>query len=321
MTATPNACPQCGSARQGTLRYCSNCGFDYWKAAEQSSDPTQPVPVQATGPTSTESDAVNGKPSRRGLWIALGIAALVIVLIIGALSGNDDEPAAGDGGASPSATSPATPSPTGEPTASVAATTPTIAPTPTPSPAPTPTPEPAFATIELSGSGNAVPRFEIPADAAAIADITHAGSANFALWTIDQGGSQTDLMVNVIGNYAGTALFDETAGSHSVAFEVEASGSWTIAVKPVAEAFRWDGVAMLTGSGDDVAILDPPSAGLMTVTATHSGDGNFAIWAYAESTDLLVNEIGTFSGEVLLPDGTFLFEIQANGPWTISPPQ
>jgi hypothetical protein len=55
---------------------------------------------------------------------------------------------------------------------------------------------------------------------------------------------------------------------------------------------------------------------------SHQGSGNFAIWAYSEDgTDLLVNEIGTYTGESLLADGTFVLEITADGSWTITPPQ
>lgn len=44
--------------------------------------------------------------------------------------------------------------------------------------------------------------------------------------------------------------------------------------------------------------------------------------AYASGgTDLLVNEIGNYSGETLLPDGTLVLEITADGAWTMSAPQ
>ncbi|MBA2311661.1 MAG: hypothetical protein H0V97_02550, partial [Actinobacteria bacterium] len=172
-----------------------------------------------------------------------------------------------------------------------------------------------------TGTGNSVPRYDIPEDAAAIAEISHSGGANFAVWAVDGAGQQTDLLVNTIGNYTGTVLFDESASSHTDAFDVEADGTWTITIKPVTEAFEWDGSEVLTGSGDDVAVLDPAPSGLKSTTLTHSGSGNFAIWAYGPSTDLLVNEIGNFSGEVLLAEGTFLFEITADGPWTIGPPE
>jgi hypothetical protein len=167
-----------------------------------------------------------------------------------------------------------------------------------------------------------VPRFDIPEGSAAIAEITHSGGSNFAVWTVDASGAQTDLLVNTIGSYSGTVLFDERDGSHSDAFDVEADGAWTITIRAVTEAFRWNGGEVLTGTGDDVVILDPPSSGLRSTTLTHSGEGNFAVWAFSSSgVDLAVNEIGQFSGEVLLADGTFLMEITATGPWTASPPQ
>ncbi len=39
----------------------------------------------------------------------------------------------------------------------------------------------------------------------------------------------------------------------------------------------------------------------------------------ADGADLLVNEIGNYSGPVPLPDGTLLLTVQADGRWTITP--
>lgn len=310
MTVQSNACPQCGAARQGDLRFCANCGFDYWKAAQQTS-----TPAAMTGGTGAQpANDVKVEPekkNRRVGCIAIAVIAVVILAIIGSLGEDPDGEATGDATDTPDPQSASSSS--AEPAAS--------APTVPPSPIASLEAEPAFAAIELSGTGNSVPRFEIPEDAAAIAEIAHTGAANFAVWALGEGGDQTDLLVNTIGNYTGTLLFDESAGSHTVAFDVEADGIWTITIKPVTEAFRWDGTETLAGTGDDIAILDPPSSGLKSVTLTHGGDGNFAVFGYGPTTDLMVNEIGAFSGEVLLADGTFLFEINANGPWTISPPQ
>jgi hypothetical protein len=318
VTAQSGGCPQCGSPRQGELRFCANCGFDYWKAAEQNPLSTTTAGSALTTPTSDGVKDASDKKNRRIGCIALGVIAVIIFAIIGSLMGDPDDEAA--------ETTPTPESPSSAPQSSAAdvsgSAAPTVAePTVPPSPVASLEPEPALAAIDLSGTGNAVPRFEIPADSAAVADIAHTGASNFAVWAVNEGGEQTDLLVNVIGNYAGTVLFDESAGSHTVAFDVEAGGAWTITIKPVTEAFRWDGTETLTGTGDHVAILDPASSGLKSMTLTHAGDGNFAVWAYGPATDLLVNEIGSYSGEVLLPDGTFLFEITANGAWTLSPPQ
>jgi len=226
------------------------------------------------------------------------------------------------------ATEAATPEPTEKPTptASVEPTpiptatpVPTPIPTATPVPTPIPTPTPAFADIELSGVGDSVPRFELPADTPAIAEVTHTGGSNFAIFTIAEDGSQSDLLVNTIGAYDGTVLFDES-GQHSVAFEITAGGAWTITIKPLTAAFLWDASEEVSGTGDDVVRIDPPIAGLVSADVTHSGASNFAIFGYSSGfPDLLVNEIGNYAGEVLIGSGTFFLEITADGAWTISP--
>jgi hypothetical protein len=188
------------------------------------------------------------------------------------------------------------------------------------------TPEPtvadAFATISLKGSGNKVPKFTIPDDQAAIATITYSGSGNFAVWSIAADGSENDLLVNVIGRYKGTVLFDAESGVHSVAMRVEASGSWTIVIKPVTKARIWAAGTTATGSGDDVIQLASPPFGLVTSVIKYKGSGNFAVWSYSTSGDreLLVNEIGNYSGEVQIPSGTYLVAIEADGPWSITSP-
>ncbi len=57
-----------------------------------------------------------------------------------------------------------------------------------------------------------------------------------------------------------------------------------------------------------------------TVKITHRGSSNFIVKAYtADSGELLVNEIGNYSGEQIMPAGTVLVEILADGAWTITP--
>ncbi len=267
-------------------------------------------------PSQTPATTEDDDGSRRVWWIVLGVIAIVVILGV-VLFGNDPD-ATGDATATPGP-SESQPSETvaAQPSEPPASTAPTVP----PSAIASLEPSPAFEPIQLSGTGNAVPRFEIPADSAAIATIAHTGASNFSVTSLGESGEELDLLVNVIGNYAGTVLFDEATGSHSVAFDVTADGPWTIEIRPVTDAFEWDGAEPLAGSGDDVAILDPASEGLKSTTITHEGDGNFAVWAFGPEPDLLVNEIGAFSGEVRVPAGTFLFEITANGAWTISPPQ
>jgi hypothetical protein len=105
-----------------------------------------------------------------------------------------------------------------------------------------------------------------------------------------------------------------------VGHKVESNGSWTIVIKPIGLARVWNPTKALSGKGDDVARLVPPSSGLAPVTITHRGSSNFAVTAYtADGGDLLVNEIGNYSGEVPMPDGTLLLSVEADGAWTVTP--
>ena len=52
------------------------------------------------------------------------------------------------------------------------------------------------------------------------------------------------------------------------------------------------------------------------LSATHNGSSNFAILGWGDRRDLLVNEIGTYSGTVRLGNPLAL-EIKADGEWTL----
>jgi hypothetical protein len=185
-------------------------------------------------------------------------------------------------------------------------------------------PEPAtaaFKDIALKGKGHKVAKFTIPEDAAAIAVLTHKGKSNFIVHSVGADGEMLDGLVNEIGNYSGTVLFDTEADEHAVAFEIDADGAWTITVKPVTSATVWDPTSTLKGKGDAVYEVSPASSGLVTLDLTFKGEANFIIHAYTlDGSEGLANEIGPFSGQVLLPDGTFLLEVVANGgTWSATP--
>ena len=155
---------------------------------------------------------------------------------------------------------------------------------------------------------------------AAIANITGSGKRNFAVETLDASGDLNQLLVNEIGAYKGTRLFDATLDQHSVAMKVTSSGSWSIVIAPVSSAGKWNGSSTLKGKGDDVTIVQPAISGLAAAKTTHTGKHNFAVTAYtADDYDLLINEIGKYSGEVQLPDGTVLLEMEADGAWSVKP--
>jgi hypothetical protein len=126
--------------------------------------------------------------------------------------------------------------------------------------------------------------------------------------------------VNEIGSYKGTRLFDDGGGEHSIAFKVLSNGTWTIVVRPVTQAKGWNPTKATNGTGAMVLQLTALPADLAVMKFTHRGRSNFAVFAHSTyGSDLLINEIGHYSGETILPDGTLLLEIEADGKWTITP--
>jgi hypothetical protein len=132
------------------------------------------------------------------------------------------------------------------------------------------------------------------------------------------GSDYDDLLVNEIGRYDGSVYIAPGVDT----LEVESSGQWQIQVSSLDGAIPWDGVAELRGQGDSVVVLTGGSFGATTITNTsHS---NFVVVAYSEFgdyLDLLVNEIGDYRGEVLLPsDDPIVLQINdVGGTWSFSP--
>ena len=103
--------------------------------------------------------------------------------------------------------------------------------------------------------------------------------------------------------------------------KVSSNGRWTVALRPVDSARQWDGSAAINGKGDQVVMLSGGSFG--TTTIKNRGKSNFAVIAYSpegEYLDLLVNEIGSYRGEVLLPieDPIVLVIKAVGGTWSFS---
>lgn len=183
-----------------------------------------------------------------------------------------------------------------------------------------PDPTPAFAEIELTGKGSRVVKFTIPSDSIAIVKISAKGTSNFVVESLDSSGDTNDLLVNEIGNYTGTVLLDGDLGEHSVAFKIDSNGTWTLTIKPLRSARVWDPSGPLTGKGDDVVLVFPEPDAFTIVELKHGGDSNFAIWTYSsDDRDLLVNEIGRYTGETIVGSDLLLLEITADGSWSITP--
>ncbi len=61
-----------------------------------------------------------------------------------------------------------------------------------------------------------------------------------------------------------------------------------------------------------------PTVSAQIVQIEARGDGNFTVWAYGGSADLLVNVIGAYSGTVVVPRDTQFLAITCNGSWSLT---
>src|SRR5690606_37029941 len=109
--------------------------------------------------------------------------------------------------------------------------------------------------MSYSGSGDDILAIELPdgEDTVGFATFTHDGDSNFAIWSLDADMEQQELLVNTIGGYQGTVIFDTRVSESTDAFEITADGAWTVTLHSIHALREFDG-ASATGSGDDVLI-------------------------------------------------------------------
>jgi hypothetical protein len=176
--------------------------------------------------------------------------------------------------------------------------------------------EAEFEPVTLRGQGARVVHFTIPDGTHAIAAVSHRGSGAFRVWTLDKANAQTDQLVNANGNYDGRRLFG--GETPAFGFRVQAGGSWTIVVRPISAATKWDGSGTLEGTGSDVYVLDPPASTFLSATLRHTGQGPFNVVGFAPAgVDVHANAVGNYFGESLLREGTTILSIEAGGHWSI----
>ncbi|MHC8507505.1 hypothetical protein ACVGVP_28890 (plasmid) [Pseudonocardia artemisiae] len=235
-------------------------------------------------------------PKKRKKWpfVLGGIFALVILL--GAI--------ANLGGGTSSSTNTAAPVRT---TAPYAAVVPAV---------PTPTQAPDAPPQTFNGTGDQVVTLSSPRDVAVVSFDCRACKGNVVV------KADSDLLVNEIGAYTGPTIYGQTGASTRdplTRLQINAKGSWTLTVGGLSSARIVDAVPV-DGKGDDVLLIRSAKD---TATFTHSGKSNFTVIVTSDDrgTDLVVNEIGKYSGTVILPAAngdSLLVAITADGAWTMA---
>jgi hypothetical protein len=79
----------------------------------------------------------------------------------------------------------------------------------------------------------------------------------------------------------------------------------------------------LSGTGDDVQSFTTTGDGMRIFSMSYDGEDYFSVWledAYGNRLDLLVSNIGSYSGKTLetLGPGTYYLDVKASGPWTVT---
>jgi hypothetical protein len=154
-----------------------------------------------------------------------------------------------------------------------------------------------------------------------VAKMSYKGSSNFIVDTVGSDGKEINNLANAIGHYTGSVAIDLGGFSDEtpVAIKVQAQGTWTITVVDMATMPQ---LRSGTTSGHGPAVLLVPDgmlSGLSTFVFAHSGSANFIVDAYGDDSGdtNLVNEIGHFSGEEVVPSDARVITIEADGGWSI----
>lgn len=170
----------------------------------------------------------------------------------------------------------------------------------------------AVSPVTVSGTGDDV--VEIPSElSVCLVKAENNGDSNFVIKSLDANNKSIDLLVNTIGSYSGTTTTGMRRGTAKY-LEVNSSGSWTITMSPVSQAPSVVNGAQNTGDG--VVKISAGTGGKLSFS--NDGSSNFVVRGISSSgSDLLVNEIGAYSGVV--PNKNYsLLVVESDGSWTVS---
>lgn len=167
--------------------------------------------------------------------------------------------------------------------------------------------------VVYTGSGDDVVTLD-PFEGVWIMEITgNDQGRHFAVSGYDASGNSTELFVNTTDPYHGIVM-DPYLKTETL--EISATGDWKVEVK---SAFELDTIASgetYSGSGDSVLLV--MSSGKTAHIAGNADGRHFAVIAYGDSGDLLVNTTDPYDGKVMIKNDPVILVINAEGDWSIT---
>lgn len=169
----------------------------------------------------------------------------------------------------------------------------------------------------FTGTGNQVVRV-IPLQGQFLVIFqTTPGSGHVSVEGVNPNGETTMFVVNALDQYTGTTMW-LVEHDPVVAFKVNFSGGWSLAIRPVSDARIWQG-SEVVGTGPDVLALDAPVSGFQTVAINATSTGHTGVWAYSDTdSHLLFNFVGSAQEETVLPAGVWVVTVDTAAPWSMA---
>ena len=173
----------------------------------------------------------------------------------------------------------------------------------------------------FSGTGDDIVTVKT-VSASVLVTMTHDGVSNFSVTSKTSNDDYIDLLANEIGPYSGTRIQELGTSIFTKEklglFEVNADGNWTIEIKPLSKAKKWNGKP-LSGTGDLVVQVPKKTKPGNKLIMSHVGDSNFAVITYSSKggyLDLKANEIGDYSGKSTFGKSYYI-AVETQGAWTL----
>jgi hypothetical protein len=170
--------------------------------------------------------------------------------------------------------------------------------------------------VTYTGRGTKVLKIKKPDDGPVLITTTLSGpDTNGTIYSLDSSLEDNDLLVNTIGNYKGTNILDLNDDDSTTRLRIDYPGKWTVTLKPLNSAPEI--TTAYAGSKDAVLVSRSDSPQILSFVSK-SGDSNVTVyWYNSDGEDLLVNDIGKFSGEGAVSAGPGFFVISSDGAWTM----